>query len=77
MLNDTNAKVICKKEIYPNGANCPTLRIEYTCPCGKGKIINERILGFGENYAWIECEDCEKLYAVKTGCGHYWELVKK
>lgn len=76
-MNDKTAKVIIDKDVYPDGANCPTRRIEYVCPCGKGKIVNERISGFGENYAWIECDTCEKIYQVRTGCGNYWELVKK
>ena len=75
--NDETAKVILDEDRYPDGANIPTRHIEYVCPCGKGKIINERIMGFGENYAYFECKKCEKKYEIVTGCGHYWELEEK
>ena len=76
-FNDETAKVILDEDGYPDGANCPTRHIEYRCPCGKGKIINERIMGFGENYAWIECKKCAKKYEIVTGCGYFWELEEK
>ncbi len=76
-MNDKTAKVLVDKDLYPNGANSPTRHIEYECPCGKGKVIEERVVGFGDYYAWIECKNCKSKYEVKTGCGHYWELVEK
>ncbi len=75
-MNDKTAKIILDASLYPNGANSPTRHIEYLCPCGKGKIIEERVVGFGDCYAWIECEQCKKTYKVVTGCGHFWELEK-
>lgn len=75
-LNDGNARVLEDREIYPDGANSPTRHIEYACPCGKGKIIDERVEGFGDYCAFIECRRCKKKYEVETGCGHIWELKK-
>ncbi len=76
-MNDKTAKVLVDKNIYPNGANSPTRHIEYACPCGKGKVIEERVLGFGDYYAYLECKGCEEKYEVVTGHGHFWELKKK
>lgn len=76
-MNDRNAKVLLDEDRYPDGANSPTRHIEYRCPCGKGKIIDERVVGFHDYYAWIECKNCEKRYEIVTGCGYIWELVKK
>ena len=75
--NDENATVILCEDRYPDGANSPTRHIEYTCPCGKGKIIDERVVGFGDYYAYIECKRCEKKYEVVTGQGYIWELKEK
>jgi membrane protein YqaA with SNARE-associated domain len=75
--NDQTAEKISESDIYPYGANSPTQHIEYKCPCGKGKIIDERVIGFGDYIAYIECKRCEKKYQVKTGCGHIWELEEK
>lgn len=74
MLNDQNAKVLKKVDLYPDGANSPTTHIEYECPCGEGRIIEERVVGFGDYYAFIKCRKCKKKYEVITGCGHLWEL---
>ena len=76
-MNDTTAKILLDENRYPNGANTPTRHIEYACPCGKGKIIDTRVLGFGDYCAWIECENCERKYHVITGQGHIWELKEK
>ena len=75
--NDETAKKIVSKDNYPDGANSPTRHSEYVCPCGKGKIIYEHVIGFCDTYGWIECKTCEKKYYVKTGCGHFWELEEK
>lgn len=75
--NDETAPLISECDIYPDGANSPTRHKEYKCPCGKGKIIDERVVGFGDYYAYIKCKRCEKKYQVKTGCGHIWELEEK
>ncbi|MBO7196219.1 MAG: TVP38/TMEM64 family protein [Clostridia bacterium] len=76
-INDETARVIVNKDIYPDGANSPTIHIEYYCPCGKGKIIYERVVGFDDYYAIIKCKRCSKKYETRTACGHYWELIKK
>ena len=76
-MNDQNAKILLDEDRYPDGANSPTRHIEYLCPCGKGKIIDERVVGFGDYYAWIECKHCEKKYELVTGCGYIWELERK
>lgn len=75
-MNDRTAKKLLDEERYPAGANCPTRHIEYACPCGKGKVIDGRVVGFGDYSAWLECDTCEKEYEVVTGCGHIWELVR-
>ncbi len=76
-MNDSTAKVLLKEDRYPDGANSPTEHVEYACPCGKGKVIYENVVGFHDSYAWIECEHCSKTYDVKCGNGYLWELVKK
>jgi hypothetical protein len=76
-MNEKNAKVLLDEDRYPDGANCPTRHIEYECPCGKGKIMHERVVGFGDYYTWIECKRCEKKYEIVTGCGYIWELDEK
>ena len=76
-LNDRNAEKICETEIYPDGANHPTLRTEYKCACGKGKIIFEQVPGFGDFYAYFECPKCEEKYDFRYSCGCIWELKEK
>lgn len=76
-MNDKNATIINEIDIYPDGANYPTYRTEYLCPCGKGKIVYERVAGFNDNYAFIECDECKKHYDIVTGQGYLWELRKK
>lgn len=76
-MNDSTAKILVDEERYPNGANSPTRHIEYECPCGKGRIIEERVVGFGDYYASIKCKKCERKYKIVTGCGHFWELCEK
>ncbi|MBQ8407565.1 MAG: hypothetical protein IJY39_01735 [Clostridia bacterium] len=74
-MNDQTADLLLKEERYPNGANWPTLHFEYACPCGKGRIVYERVPGFNDQWAEIKCESCEKSYKIITGCGHLWELA--
>ena len=76
-MNEKDAKILTQTTIYPDGANTPTHRTEYLCPCGQGKIVYERVAGFNDRYAFIECEKCKNEYVVKTGAGNNWELVKK
>ena len=76
-MNDKTAKLLIDKDIYPRGANSPTRHLEYECPCGKGRIIDERVVGFGDYYAYIKCRRCAKKYEIVTGCGHIWELEEK
>jgi hypothetical protein len=75
--NDENAKKVKEEDVYPDGANWPTSRTVYKCPCGKGFIVYERVVGFNDDYATIECKKCEKLYDIRYGCGHFWELEEK
>ncbi len=74
IYNDENAKKLSDREIYPENANHPTRKIEYKCPCGKGKIIDERVVGFGDYSVIIDCIDCNKKYKIIQGQGHIWEL---
>ena len=76
-MNEKDAKILTETTIYPDGANTPTYRTEYLCPCGQGKIVYEKVVGFNDRYVYIECEKCKNEYYVKTGCGNLWELVKK
>ncbi len=76
-MNNQTAIPIVNKERYPNNANSPTQHLEYKCPCGKGKIIYEHVVGFGDFSAWIECKECDKKYKVVMGCGYLWELVER
>ena len=54
--------------------------IEFECPCGKGKIIEEHdnIIGHREHDVWIECPDCYNKYDFDISHGvRHWELVDK
>lgn len=75
-MNDETAKLLLKEERYPSGANSPTIYKEYACPCGKGKIIEERVVGFDDWHTHIDCAECANNYTVAQGCGHIWELRK-
>ncbi len=77
MLNDSTAKLLSKINVLKNGANTPTVRLEYECPCKKGKIVEERVSGFCDYSVDIECEECKTKYYALTGCGHMWELRNK
>lgn len=64
---------------YGAGAG-DTERLEYKCPCGKGKIIEEHdnIPGFREHDVWLQCEECRKKYDLDTSKGvRTWELIQK
>lgn len=74
---DRNARKLRSVDLYPESANSLTRHTEYECPCGKGKIVYERVIGFNDYYAMIECEECNKRYNVRTACGCLWELVEK
>ena len=76
-MNDKDAKLLSEKETYQHGANCPIITKEYACPCGKGKIVEERAVGFCDWYTLIECPTCKEKYNVVEGRGHIWELVEK
>lgn len=76
-MNDRTAKVIKKENVFEEGANIPTTRTEYVCPCGKGKIVYESVGGFNDRWAFIECEECKKKYEIRLGYAHLWELQPK
>ena len=76
-MNDRTAKKILDEDRYPDGANLPTRHIEYECPCGKGKVVEERVVGFGDYWAELKCRRCAKKYEIVTGCGYIWELKSK
>ena len=73
-MNDRTAKLLIEEKVTPKGANCPTIHKEYLCPCGKGKITEDKVIGFNDLTVTIECEECESKYYVMTGCGCLWEL---
>lgn len=76
-MNESDAKLILEEKRYTNGANVPTIHREYVCPCGQGRIVEERVPGFGDWFTRIACENCQKRYYVLEGCGHIWELKEK
>ena len=76
-MNDKTATLLLEEERYPGGANTPTIHKEYLCPCGQGKIVEERVPGFGDWFATIECPQCRAKYYVLEGCGHIWELKER
>ncbi len=76
-FNDRTATLILEEERYPNGANSPTMHYEYACPCGCGRVIDERVVGFGDYIAYLDCPTCSAKYKVRTGCGHIWELIER
>ena len=75
--NERTATVLLDEDRYPNGANFPTWHIEYACLCGQGKIVHERVSGFGDYWTKIRCEECQKKYEIRSGCGYIWELMEK
>ena len=76
-MNDKTATVILSENKYSDGVSVPTLHIEYICPCKKGKIIYERVKGFNDDYAYIECKECKEKYEIIMGRGYLWQLEKK
>ncbi len=55
-------------------------RLEFECPCGKGKIIEEHdnIPGFRDHDVYIDCDLCNQKYYVDKSKGvKNWELVEK
>lgn len=65
-------KLLEEKDIYPNGANSPTHVKVYKCFCKKGTIIEERVVGFNDHYAYFECETCDEKYAYIDFVGNDW-----
>ena len=76
-MNNKNAVLLVSEERYSNGANAPIIHKEYRCPCGAGKIIEERVPGFGDWYAWIDCTVCKENYTLIEGQGYIWEVKER
>ena len=76
-MNDKTATVILSENKCSDGVSVPTLHVEYICPCKKGKIIYERVKGFNDDYAYIECKECKEKYKIIMGRGYLWQLEKK
>ncbi len=55
-------KKIKSADTYPDGANSPTVITKYTCPCGKGQIVDENVVGFNDRVITLECKKCLKTY---------------
>ena len=75
--NDETVTPLIDEDRYPDGANSPTRHAEYPCPCGKGRVVFEHVLGFGDTCAFIKCRRCNKKYDTVLGCGHLWELEER
>lgn len=57
-----------------------TSYVEYLCPCGKGKIIdeNDAIPGFRDHSVIIDCAVCKDKYELDFSKGmSCWDLVEK
>lgn len=57
-------------EVEGFGAGSGTIdRLEYRCPCGDGKIIEEHdnVPGFREHSVWIECDKCRADWRFVAG----------
>lgn len=57
-----------------------TERLEFECPCGKGKIIedHDNIPGFREHDVFLACDECKEKYVFDLSHGvRGWELVLK
>ena len=54
--------LIERKETYPDGANSPTIVTRYRCPCGKGEMVEENTIGFGDHFVTLECKRCLRKY---------------
>lgn len=57
-----------------------TERLEYECPCGKGKIIEEHdnIPGNRDHDVWIDCPYCSKKYELDISKGiRNWDIKDK
>ena len=71
-------KLLLEEERYPDDANSPTIYKEYECFCGKGKIIEERVVGFNDHYIDIICKNCLKKYHDFIDIyGNDWKIYKK
>lgn len=58
---------------HPYGENSPNERITFECFCGKGKIIEEHVWGFGDHIVMLECKQCLKKYSsYMSFCGNDW-----
>ena len=77
LISKTETKLISSKSTYKDGANVPTYITKYKCFCGKGKIIEERIPGFDDHYAFIKCRRCSKKYSYIDFAGSEWEVTLK
>lgn len=76
-MNDRDAVLILREDRLAHGANLPTVHSEYGCPCGRGKIVEDRVPGFDDLTVYFECDDCKDKYDIILGCGHLWETREK
>lgn len=74
-FNSDNAKLL--NAFMVDGISYPVYTNEYECPCKKGVITYERVPGFDDDCATIECVDCAKKYNILYGRGHAWALIEK
>ena len=76
-ISKEETKVISSKVTYPKGANSPTYVTTYKCFCGKGKLIEERVAGFNDHFAYLKCRRCSKKYSYVDFAGSDWEVTLK
>ena len=76
-ISKTTTKLLNEKESYPKGANSPTLIKTYECFCKKGKIIEERVIGFNDHFAYFKCRTCSRKYSYLEFSGNDWAAYEK
>ena len=77
-ISKRKTKLIKEEATYPDGANSPTIVKTYKCFCKKGFIIEERVVGFNDHFATLECEECEKKYhSFLSFYGDTWVVDEK
>ena len=70
-------KLIEKTDTYPDGANSPTVITKYVCPCGKGQIIDENVVGFNDRVIYLKCKNCLKKLFYLHIINYFLSVLRK